>query len=227
MEDSYDKIVSYRSLGASYEGPIDYIESKSTSSKAVVTPPDRPSTITYEPTPQSSHIIPSDEESISSQNSLPPSLNIDCIPHPSTKIKPTEPSDATINKKSIEPLSIRTLNIVHRDSLNLPPIPPSLIPAPCNNITQSESLNLHRIFGCSKFRNQNDLTAATNASLVKSGFLSSTIGSFATIDNNPKGNTIKKQRQFLYKVHMDIVFGECGTLGGNRYALLLVDVATR
>ena len=31
VEDSYDNIVSYRSLGASYQGPIDYIEHKSTS----------------------------------------------------------------------------------------------------------------------------------------------------------------------------------------------------
>ena len=61
VEDSYDKIVRYRSLGASYQVPIDYIEPKSTSSKYMATPSGHPSTITPEPTPQSSNIIPSDE----------------------------------------------------------------------------------------------------------------------------------------------------------------------
>ena len=38
---------------------------------------------------------------------------------------------------------------------------------------------------------------------------------------------IKNQCQYLDKVHMDIFFGDCVALGGHRYALLLVDVATR
>ena len=37
VEDSYDNIVSYWSLGASYKGSIDYIEPKSTSSKTMAT----------------------------------------------------------------------------------------------------------------------------------------------------------------------------------------------
>ena len=63
--------------------------------------------------------------------------------------------------------------------------------------------------------------------MVNSGLLLSTIGYFATIANPPKGNTIKKRSQYLDKVHMDTVFGECVALGGHRYALLLVDLATR
>ena len=96
----------------------------------MTTPSGRPSTITPEPTPQSPHIIPADEESISYQNSLPPYLNIDCLPQPSTKIKPTEPSDETIHKNSFEPIFIRNINLVHRDAINLPPTPPYLTPAP-------------------------------------------------------------------------------------------------
>ena len=71
------------------------------------------------------------------------------------------------------------------------------------------------------------LTAETNASLVNSGLLLSNIGSFSAIANPPKGETINKIRQYLDKVHMDIVFGDCVALGGHVYALLLVDVATR
>ena len=144
-----------------------------------------------------------------------------------TKITATYTRNATLHKNSVEPLSIRTLNLVHRDAKNLSPIPPSLAPVPCDNRTQFESLNIHRIFGCRQFRNQNHLTTATNESLVKSGLLPSTISSLDTIANNTKGKPIKKQRQYLEKVHMDIVFGECVALGGQRYTLFLVDVATR
>ena len=124
LEYSDDNIVSYRSLDASYQGPIDYIEPKSTSSKAMATTSGRPSTIPPEPTPQSPHIIPSDEESISSQASLHPSINIDCLHQPSTNITPTDTINATLHKNSCETLSIRTLNLGHIDANNLPPIPP-------------------------------------------------------------------------------------------------------
>ena len=107
---------------------------------------------------------------------LSTSIDINFLPQPSTKVPYTEPIDATLHKNSIEPRSIRTLNIVHRDYTNLPPIPPSLTPEPCENWTQFKSLNLHRIFGCMQFRNQKHRSSATNASLVNPGLIS-----FATI----------------------------------------------
>ena len=124
-------------------------------------------------------------------------------------------------------LSLCTLNLFHKDASNLPPIPPSSTPASCDNRTQFESLNLHHKFVCRQLSNQKHLTAATNASLVNSGLLPSTIGSFSTIANPAKAKPIRNRRQFLDKVHMEIVFGDCVALGGHRYALLLVDVATR
>ena len=131
----------------------------------------RPSIITPEPTPQSPHIIPSYEESISSKASLPLSINIDCLPQPSTKITPTETRDETLHKNSVEPLSIRTINLVHRDASNLTPTLTSLTLVPFKNRTQFKFLNIHCIFGCRQFRNQKHLTAATNVSLMKSGLL--------------------------------------------------------
>ena len=90
----------------------------------MATPSALPSTINTETKPQSPHMIPSDEESISSQAPIPPSIYIDCIPHPLTKFTPTYPINATLHKNSIKPISIRTLNLVYRDANNLPPIPP-------------------------------------------------------------------------------------------------------
>ena len=154
-------------------------------------------------------------------------MNSENQPQPLIKVKASEPRDAILHKNSVEPLYIRTLNLVHKDANNIPPTPPSSTPAPCENRTQFNSLNLHRIFGCRQFRNQKHLTAATSVSLVNSGLLPSTIGSFSTIKNPAKGKRIKKRRQFLDKVHMDIVFGDCVALWGHWYALLLVDVSTR
>ena len=54
-----------------------------------------------------------------------------------------------------------------------------------------------------------------------------TLGNYLTISNPPSGKNIKKHRQYLNKVHMDIVFGNYLSLGGLQYALVLVDVATR
>ena len=158
----------------------------------MATPSGRPSTITPEPKPQSSHIIPSDDESISSQNSLLPSLNSNNKPQPLIKVKPSEPSDTITHNNLVETLYVRSINLVYKDTNNLPPIPPSSTPAPSENIIHFEPLNLHRIFGCRQLRNQKHLTAATNASLVNSGLLPSIISYFATITNPAKGKPIKK-----------------------------------
>ena len=134
VEDSYDNIFICRPLGTSHQGPINYTEPRYTSSTVIATPSGRPSTITPDTKTQFPHIIPSDEDSISYQPPLSPSIYIDCLPQPSAKVPPTEASNATLQKNSIETLYIRTLNMFHIDATNLPPTPPSSTPAPCNNI---------------------------------------------------------------------------------------------
>ena len=178
----------------------------------MTTPSVRPSTITPELTHKSPNIIPSDYESITYQTSLPASLQSKNQPQYLINIKAIEPSNVLLHKNSVEPLSLHTLTIVHKDASNLYPIPPSSTPAPCDNRTKFELLNLHRIFRCRQFRNQKHLTAATNASLVNSGLLPSNIGFFVTIVNQAKGKPIKKRRQFLEKVHIEIVVGDCVAL---------------
>ena len=140
-------------------------------SATMATPSGLPSTITPSQKLQSPHINPSDEEYISSQPLIPTSIDINCIPQPSTKVPPTEPSNTTLKKNSIEPLSIRTINLVHKDADNIRPIPPSSTLVSCKNRKHFESLNIHCIFGCRKFRNQKHLTSETNASIVNSGLL--------------------------------------------------------
>ena len=169
----------------------------------MATPSVRPSTMTPEPKHQSPHIIPSDEDSIFSQSPLHSSIEIDCLPQSSTEVATTDIINSIIHKNSIKPLYICTLNIVHRDANNLPHIHPSSTLAPCENQTQFKSLDIQRIFGCSQFRNQKHLTAATNESLLNSGLLPSNIGSFATIANTPQ----RKSHQEVTPVPRQIPYG--------------------
>jgi transposase InsO family protein len=107
-------------------------------------------------------------------------------------------------------------------------VPPAHTPGPAEHRTTFDSLKLHRIFGCRRFKNQNHLIAASsNAQLIKSGELPPTLGDFATINSPAKGKPLLQPRKYLDKVHLDIVFGDCLALGGFRYAIVLVDVATR
>ena len=89
------------------------------------TPSSCPSTVSPDKTPQSPHISPLDEESLSSQPPLPPSIYIGFLPPPPTKFPPTEPIDEIFHKNLVEPLSIRTLNLVHKETTKFPSIPTS------------------------------------------------------------------------------------------------------
>lgn len=53
------------------------------------------------------------------------------------------------------------------------------------------------------------------------------LGDFRTINNPRKGRPLTRRRKYLDTVHLDIVYGDCLGLGGFRYAMVLVDVATR
>jgi hypothetical protein len=54
------------------------------------------------------------------------------------------------------------------------------------------------------------------------------LGSYATIPKAKRGQSLDRTNyRYLNAVHMDIVFGDCVSVGGYCYALILVDHATR
>ena len=54
------------------------------------------------------------------------------------------------------------------------------------------------------------------------------LGSYATVPKAKRGTSLDHNSyKFLNAVHMDIAFGDCVSVGGYRYALILVDRATR
>ena len=97
------------------------------------TPYGCPSTITPADNQQYPNLITSYEDSLFSELPLLIITYIQPVPPPPTKDTNTEPSDKTLHKNSSEPLSILTLLFVQKDKTNLPPVPPSSTPSPCQN----------------------------------------------------------------------------------------------
>ena len=197
VDDSKDNLISFKSIGLSKVNQLDYAEPRTISTTAA-----RPATV-----------IPDDDSSTHS-----PDTN---SPHQTTL------SDDELIQSSNAPLPKRTLQSIHHDVSKIPEVPPVYTPGPAEKRTLFDSLQLHRIFGCRKFRNQRHIIAASkNASLIKAGEMPKTLGDFTTINNPNKGKPLTRRRKYLDKVHLDIVYGDCLGLGGFRYAMVLVDVAT-
>jgi hypothetical protein len=75
-------------------------------------------------------------------------------------------------------------NPCHTKFLPKSKMTPTYTPGPAEHRTTFDSLKLHRIFGCRRFKNQQHLTAASfNAKLISTGELPPTLGDFATINN--------------------------------------------
>jgi hypothetical protein len=242
VDDSADNLVSYEPLGSSYKGQYDYVEprrllsarpasSSSADNSAASSPPhiiptDDASTASCSTETASSNVSLGSSPAASSSTSADSSIDDQS---PSSSDPPTIPSDDDSPQQTSLPLSPSIFKSLHHDPSNLPSIPPSSVAAPCEHRTEFDPLKLHRIFGCKQsYRHQQHITAASsNASLLSTGSRPTTIGDYTTIPRPPKGKPIRKRRKFLDKCHMDIVFGDSVGLHGFRYALLIVDVATR
>ncbi len=83
--------------------------------------------------------------------------------------------------------------------------------------------------GCQKFRNYKQiLQVSRDGEWVDSGEFPPSFGSFVTIPKAKWGLPLDRTHyRYLDTVHMDIVFGDCLSVGVYRYALILVDRATR
>jgi hypothetical protein len=200
IDTSVDNIISFNSIGHSPCATIDYAEPRiyptPRAHPANLIPPDDDTTdhlsVTYNvPTPKSGSPPPSPSPTPSPE---PPSP-------PASPVRPSSPTsvitDEELISASSESISSKLLTFLHKDPLNLPPVPPSSTPGPAEHRTTFDSLKLlHRIFGCRRFKNQNHVIAASlNAKLIKSGELPPTLGDFATINNPAKGKPLTQPLQ--------------------------------
>ena len=71
-------------------------------------------------------------------------------------------------------------------------------------------------------------TTGISCQFVNGGEFPVSLGAYSTIPKARRGGPIDRTlNKFLDIVHMDIGFGDCMSIGGARYALILVDRATR
>ena len=91
------------------------------------------------------------------------------------------------------------------------------------------SEEIHRIMGCRKFRNyKHILDVSWDGAWVDGGEFPMSLGSYATVPKAKRGTSLDPTSyKFIDAVHMDIAFGDCVSVGGYQYALILVDCATR
>jgi hypothetical protein len=138
-------------------------------------------------------------------------------------------SDANPLPKLLSTMSCdKVIKHLHHKGTVLPLI------CPCDTANTSNTKNhwtaeeLHRVMGCRKFRNfKHLLQVSRDGEWVDGGKFPPSLGSFATI---PKGNCGKPLDRthycYLDAVHVDIAFGDCLSVGGFHYVLVLVDRAT-
>jgi hypothetical protein len=119
--------------------------------------------------------------------------------------------------------------LIHHEGSSFPPV------CPCDRANGSDtkthwtSKELHCALGCRPFQNyKHILQTSLDGKWIDGGEFPLALGSYATIPKAKRGGNIDQTKSyFLDVVHVDIAFGDCISVGGFCYALILVDRATR
>ncbi len=160
---------------------------------------------------------------------------------PSTPLAPSQPVPTASSPPLSSPddaiLRVTLLSTMPHDSIvKLIHHADSPLPSirPCDTTNNSDTKmhwtaeELHRIMGCQKFCNyKHILQVSRDGEWVGGGEFPPSLRSFATIPKANHGGPLDcTKHKFLDAVHMDIMFGDCLSIGSFRYALILVDSAT-
>ncbi len=156
-------------------------------------------------------------------------------PRPAPLSSPdTDDSTAAHVPETSTPQLLSTLSaneiqcLIHIPGTSFPPV------RPCDTANASDTKahwsaeELHRIMGCRKFRNYKHLLQVSrDGCWIDGGKFCPSLGSFATIPKAKRGGSLDPTKyRYLDVVHVDIAFGDCVSVGGFRYALVLIDRAT-
>jgi hypothetical protein len=118
--------------------------------------------------------------------------------------------------------------LIHHEGKVLPLICPCDTTNSSDKKTHWSAKELHRAMGCRKFRNYKHLLQVSrDGHWVEGVEFPPSLGSFATVPKANKGKPLDGTKYlYLNAVHVDITFGHCLSVGGFRYALILVNRAT-
>ncbi len=159
----------------------------------------------------------------SSLNSLPPSV-LPSLPSHSTPVTTPKPP---VLLSTMSPEEVAWL--LHHPNTSLPDI------HPCNTANASDtkvhwtSEEIHRIMGCRKSWNyKHIIEVSRDGEWMDGGEFHMSLGSYATIPKAKQDQSLyRTDYRYLDTVHMNIAFGDCVSVGGYHFALILVDRATR
>jgi hypothetical protein len=192
-------LVSFQAVGRDTNRTLDYKEPWQAARPAHVIPPDTDNTDDMDlikiniPDPKA-RPLPTPHLPVKDK-ALPATPSV--TPPEADEVDNIVISDSDFVASAQKPLMRRQLAPIHDDPSSLPEVPPEYTPGPTENTTTFDTLRLHRIFGCRRFKNQNHITAASkNAELIKCGEMPSTIGDFVTINKPNKGKPLTKHRKF-------------------------------
>jgi hypothetical protein len=161
---------------------------------------------------------------------------------PSTPLAPSQPVPVASSSPPSSPvdaiLRVTLLSTIPHDSiLKLLPHADSPLPSicPCDTANNLDTKmhwtaeELYCIMGCQKNCNyKHILQVSRDGEWVDGREFPPSLGSFAMIPKANCGGPLDHTKyKFLDAVHMDIAFGDCLSISGFQYALILVDRATR
>jgi hypothetical protein len=158
------------------------------------------------------------------------------VVEPLSPIPADAPTSVPITKPLIKPpcllstLSHETIiSLLHHEGTNLPSIHPCNTANVLDKKTHWTSEELHRAMGCRKFWNyKHILQVSCDGKWMDGGEFPPSLGSYATIRKANSGYPLERQKyKYLDAVHMDIAFGDCLSVGGFQYALILVNRDTQ
>jgi hypothetical protein len=144
------------------------------------------------------------------------------------------PASDVPSTASDSPLLLSTMSqedvlwLIHHEGAVLPSVCPCDTANSSNKKTHWSAEELHCAMGCRKFKNYKHLLQVSrDGQWVNRGKFSPSLGSFATVPKSNKGKPLEWIRYwYLDTVHVNIAFGDCLSVGGFQYALILVDQAT-
>ena len=109
-----------------------------------------------------------------------------------------------------------------------PPVRPCDTPNESDIRTTFNAERLYSLFGGRRFQNyRNVCFTAKDAKFTGGGEPLPSIGEFANLRKRKRGKPLPPTKHYMEKVHLDIVYGDYVSRLGYRYALLLVDRATK
>jgi hypothetical protein len=120
------------------------------------------------------------------------------------------------------------VKLLHHENSTLPSIRPCDTTNTSDTKTHWTAKELHCIMACCKFQNyKHILQVSRDDDWVDGGEFPPSLGSFATIPKANRSGLLDHSRyKYLNAVHIDIAFGNCLSIRGFWYALILVDQAT-